>query len=142
MRLNWQRNCNASPHGNSEEQRDEESHTRKQGVRSFAGLKMTVMTVVLFIPLGLHAQSAVLDLNAQIQEKKRAQQELQQQMNEYSSKIRATQKKAASLANQISILESNIRRAELEIRTKELETQQLALEVELVERQITDEGKR
>jgi len=95
-----------------------------------------------FFISSVHAQSSVLDLNTQIQDKKRAQQELQQKINDYSNKIRTTQKKAASLVNQINILEANISKAELEIRRKEIEAQQLALETQLVEQQIQDEERR
>ncbi len=63
-------------------------------------------------------------------------------MSEYRGKILATQKKAASLSNQISLLESSIVKTELEIKTKELEAEQLALETQLVERQIQEEEKR
>ena len=96
----------------------------------------------LFLTLPVHAQSSVLDLNAQIQAKKEAQQKLAQQMAEYRAKILTTQKKAASLSNQINLLESNIVKTGLEIKTKELEAEQLALETQLVERQIKEEEKR
>lgn len=90
----------------------------------------------------MYGQTVLLDLNSQIQGKKKAQQELQQRITQYSERIRATQKQAASLSNQINVLEANINKAELEIKTKELEAEQLALESELVEKQINDEEDR
>lgn len=83
-----------------------------------------------------------MDLNDTIQAKKRAQRELQQKIAEYNDKIRQTQRKAATLKNQINILDANINKAELEIRTKELEAEQLKLESDLIEREIKAEQKR
>lgn len=103
---------------------------------------LPLIGVFLFASFSVHAQTSIVDLNAQIQEKKRAQQQLQQQMAEYRDRIRTTQKKAATLANQINVLESNIAKTELEIKTKELEAEQLSLEAQLVEVQIRDEEKR
>ncbi len=97
----------------------------------------------LLLPIFVtHAQSSVLDLNSDIQARKKEQQELQRKINEYQSQIRATQRKAATLSNQINILDANIGKTRLEISAKELETIQLALETMLVERQILEEEGR
>src|SRR3989339_711088 len=90
----------------------------------------------------IYAQSSVLDLNTAIQDKKRAQRELQEKMAQYRQQIQTTQRKAASLVNQINILDSNITKTELEIKTKELEAEQLALEAQVVAAQIQQEGDR
>ncbi len=116
MRLNWRKNC--------------------------SGLLIIGYWLFLSGMPAAHGQTALLDLNSQIQNKKKAQQELQQRITQYSERIRTTQRQAASLSNQINILEANINKAELEIKTKELEAEQLALESELVERQINDEEDR
>ncbi len=116
MQLHWRRNC--------------------------SGLLVIGYWLLLSGVLPAHAQSSVLDLNSQIQAKKQAQRDLQRQMDAYREKIRTTQKKAASLANQINILESNITKTELEIRVKEIEAQQLALETELVQQSIEKEEER
>ncbi|MDO8505048.1 MAG: peptidoglycan DD-metalloendopeptidase family protein [bacterium] len=110
--------------------------------KNYKGLLVIGYWLLLSGVLPASAQSSVLDLNAQIQEKKQAQQKLAQQMSEYRAKILTTQKKAASLSNQINLLESNIAKTALEIKTKQLEAEQLALETQLVERQINEEEKR
>lgn len=105
-------------------------------------LKIFSFILLLVTALPAFGQSSVLDLSARIQEKKLAQQRVEQQIAEYRSKINTTQKKAASLNNQINILESNILKTELEIKTKELEAEQLELETQLVAEQITNEENR
>lgn len=88
------------------------------------------------------AQSSVLDLNESIQARKSEQRELQQKINQYSAKIRTTQRQAASLKNQINVLDANIAKTETEIKSKEIEVEQLALEAQLIERQIREEEAR
>lgn len=110
--------------------------------KNCSGLLVIVYWLLVSGVSSVHGQTALLDLNAQIQAKKQAQRDLQRQMEQYREKIRTTQKKAASLANQINILESNITKTELEIKTKALEAQQLALETELVEQSIQSEEER
>lgn len=106
---------------------------------------ISVLLIFHFSFLILHsanAQSSILDLNSEIQTRKREQQELQRKINAYQKQIRATQRKAATLSNQINILDSNIGKTRLEIASKELETQQLSLEAALISRQIEVEESR
>lgn len=102
-------------------------------------LAWSVHAQIVSQPLG---GTSILELNDAILEKKRAHERLQEQIAQYRTKIRTTQKKAATLANQINILESNITKTELEIETRELEIEQLALETQLVEEQMRTEEER
>lgn len=113
MRLNWQKSC-----------------------------KLVLFAILLCVPFAAYGQSSVLDLNDAIQEKKQAQQDLQRKIDTYNYKVRTTQKKAATLKNQITILDANIAKTGLEIENKKVEAEQLLLEVQLVEQQIVAEENR
>ena len=127
MRSSWRRNCNVK--------------CKMQNVKY-----IIVATIIFnFTFLILHsaqAQSSVLDLNEEIQARKDEQRELQQKINQYSNKIRTTQRQAATLRNQISVLDANISKTELELRTKELEAEQFALEAAVVKQNIAQEEAR
>jgi murein DD-endopeptidase MepM/ murein hydrolase activator NlpD len=87
---------------------------------------------------GLSANEEVLQLNLQIQEKKQALDQLNQQKAEYERNLALKQEEALSLSSQIGSLDEQVKKTELEIDIANNEIDTLKLQIREVDGKIKD----
>jgi len=77
-------------------------------------------------------ERSLLELNIEIEKKRKEIEELQQQSKTYQDNIKSMQSQAVSLSTQISIFEDDISSTETAIEISEIEIEKLTLEIENV----------
>lgn len=104
--------------------------------------KIAIILTLIFLPLSVIAESAVFNINNQIQTKKAEIKKLESQLDAYKKAIIRKQSQASSLVNELEILEDKIARAELNIQLTENKLGEVGLEIQKIDEEIEEKEEQ